>query len=281
MRLAVWTAAFAAAATIASSPALAQTGPASRLTLERSSAGATGMHLYGSGAAGGVAAGRGRGAYPTSTARQIDRLLADKVARVNISRKLSEAQQTQSREAVLAAIRLILEMQSRGVLPAGAAKAFAAHGTISVSHDVSGWNRHSDNFNMNIGDLQMHLRNDSGFRGVSAVEIAADIIHDGRHVLQHQEGRSPIHHGFSFDPGPCGETNERAARFNRIVIANEREANEDVIEFYRVVPGLPQHVRTHLVRSIASPSDEDLLDRYRGRRRTDGVDTSWGRGCKH
>jgi hypothetical protein len=281
MRLAVWTAAFAAAATIASSPALAQTGSANRLTLERSGAGATGMHLYSGGAAGGVVAGRGRAAYPTNTARQIDGLLADKATRVNISRKLSGAQQAQSREAMLAAIRLILDMQTRGILPAGAARAFAAHGTISVSHDVSGWDRHSDNFNLNIGDLQMHLRNDSGFRGVSAVEIAADIIHDGRHVLQHQEGRSPIHHGFSFDPGPCGEANERAMRFNRIIVANEREANEDVIEFYRAVPGLPQYVRTHLIRSIASPSDEDLLDRYRGRRRTDGAGTSWGRSCKH
>jgi hypothetical protein len=281
MRLAVWTAAFAAAATIASSPSLAQTGPASRLTLERSGAGATGMHLYSSGAAGGVVTGRGRAAYPTGTARQIDRLLADKATRVNISRKMSAAQQTQSREAMLAAIRLILDMQTRGILPAGAARAFAAHGTISVSHDVSGWDRRSDNFNLNIGDLQLHLRNDRSVPGVSAVEIAADIIHDGWHVLQHQQGRSPIRNGFSFDPGACGETNERAARFNRIIVANEREANEGVVEFYRAVPGLPQYVRTHLIRSIASPTDADLLDRYRGRRRTDGVDTSWGRGCKH
>ena len=107
------------------------------------------------------------------------------------------------------------------------------------------------------------------------------VIHDGWHVLQHQQGRSPIRNGFSFDPGACGETNERAARFNRIIVANEREANEGVVEFYRAVPGLPQYVRTHLIRSIASPTDADLLDRYRGRRRTDGVDTSWGRGCKH
>jgi hypothetical protein len=178
-----------------------------------------------------------------------------------------------------AAMRVILDMKSSGTLPPGAERAFAALGGVSVSHDVSGWDRRKDNFNINIRDLELHLRNDSRHPGVAAVEIAADIIHDGWHAIQHEEGRGPVHEGFASDPGACGASGQRAARFNQIIVVNEREANQGVIEFYRAVPGLPAYVRAHLIKSISSPSDEDLLDRYRGRRRTDDGTVSSGRGC--
>jgi hypothetical protein len=214
-----------------------------------------------------------------ATAHQIERLLAEKTARrLRISAALSRAERAASRAAMVAAMRLILDMQANGVLPAGAARAFAAHGTMSVSHDVSGWSRQKHNFNVNIREVQLHLRNDSTYPGISAVQIAGDIIHDGWHALQHREGRSPARQGFRSDPGGDGRKGGRADRFNRIVVANEREANAGEIEFYRAVPGLPDYVREHLIESTDAPSDQDLLNRYRGRHRTSGRKTGTPKG---
>ena len=248
-----------------------------RLTLDRSNAGDLRFDLFNSAPGGGQArAGR---AGPGMTVRELGKLLAAKAARLHVSARMSPSEQAAGRDAMIAALRLLLNMQANGALPLGAARAFAAHGTMSVSHDVSGWNRRKDNFNMNIRDLEQHLRNDATYDGVSTVEIAADIVHDGWHVVQNQERRSPVYLGFRSDPGACGENSRRVERYDQIVIANEREANAGEVEFYKAVPGLPDYVRDHLIQSIQSLSDDDLMRRYRDRRRTDGAATPWRRKC--
>jgi hypothetical protein len=240
-----------------------------------------GGHAWDRPLSGAATASRRRVSNPVraATAHQIERLLAEKTARrLHISAGLSRAERTASRTALVAALRLILDMKANGTLPTEAAHAFAAHGTMSVSHDVSGWSRQKHNFNLNIREVQLHLRNDSTYPGISAVQIAGDIIHDGWHALQHREGRSPARRGFRSDPGGDGRKGERADLFNRIVVANEREANAGEIEFYRAVPGLPDYVREHLIKSTDAPSDQDLLNRYRGRHRTKGRKTGDAEG---
>lgn len=155
-------------------------------------------------------------------------------------------------------------MEAAGILPADSADSLRSLGSISVSTDMAGWSSSTNNFNMNIGEINTTITNLQDYAGAAAASVASGLVHDGGHSWQYRNTLTAAHL-FSSDPLTNGGTPSDIRQFNNMIIDGERRANATQTRFLNAVPRLTSHIRNHLTGHINRLTNAELLSRYRGR----------------